>query len=274
MLLEISIGINPIIFQYKSLIISWHGFFTMVGVLVSVLLVARWAKKENISSDIVYSVAIWGVLGGIIGARLVHVIDRWDYYSQNFGQIFTLWEGGIAIYGGILGGFLAGGLYAVLCKYPVRKLMDLTAPAVLISMAIGRLGDIINGEHFSKPTEMIWGFVYTHSSVQSLYNKFNPEGYSSFVPSHPAVAYELIYDLFIAAIAWKLKDIIRPQGMTFILFIALYSFGRFFISFVRYDKEWLLGLNQAQLIAIILLVITVPLLVFKVKFITKTKEIS
>ena len=84
MLLEISIGINPIIFQYKSLMISWHGFFTMVGVLVSVLLVARWAKKENISSEIVYSVAIWGVLSGIIGARLVHVIDRWDYYSQNF----------------------------------------------------------------------------------------------------------------------------------------------------------------------------------------------
>ena len=274
MLLEISIGINPIIFQYKSLIISWHGFFTMVGVLISVLLVARWAKKENISSEIVYSVAIWGVLGGIIGARLVHVIDRWDYYSQNFGQIFTLWEGGIAIYGAILGGFLAASVYAVLCKYPVRKLMDLTAPAVPISMAVGRIGDIINGEHFSKPTEMIWGFIYTHSSVQSLYNKFNPEGHSSFVPSHPAVAYELIYDLFIAAIAWKLKDIIRPQGMTFILFIALYSFGRFFISFVRYDKEWLLGLNQAQLIAIILLVILVPFLVFKVKFITKNKEIS
>ena len=261
MLLEISIGINPIIFQYKSLIISWHGFFTMVGVLVSVLLVARWAKKENISSDIVYSVAIWGVLGGIIGARLVHVIDRWDYYSQNFGQIFTLWEGGIAIYGGILGGFLAGGLYAVLCKYPVRKLMDLTAPAVLISMAIGRLGDIINGEHCAAATSSPVSISYVHASSNAA-NCANGLG----VAVHPVILYEMCWYLAVFVIIWKLRNRLAPHGILFVLFLSLYALGRFFITFYRDDRIWGLSLQEAHFISLIILFSSLTWMIYKIRW--------
>ena len=77
-----TIGIDPFIFR-DSIVLSWHGFFTFVGVGIAIYLIDRWSTKEDIDSDVIYSVALWVIIGGILGARLVHVIDRWDYYQDN-----------------------------------------------------------------------------------------------------------------------------------------------------------------------------------------------
>src|SRR3990170_4431723 len=132
----IHIGMNPNMVELWGFVVTWHGFFSFVGVVVAVLLVARWAQREGIVSDVVYSTAMWAIIGGILGARMFHVIDRWDFYGKNPGDIIAIWNGGIALYGAILGGLLGGAIYARLQRYPVGKLADLTAPALLIAQTI------------------------------------------------------------------------------------------------------------------------------------------
>ena len=287
-LLSIKIGIDPDMFELGIFVLTWHGFLTFLAVALAVFLVGRWAKREGFDADSVYSVATWCILGGIIGARLLHVIGLWDdFYRHNPGQIVQIWNGGIAIYGAILGGFVGGAGYMLIRNHPrflslwskvfrgakldraplpsIGRFADLAAPALLISMALGRVGDIINGEHVAKITTLPWGFVYTHP--ESLSNQVH-----SFGASHPAVVYEIILDLAVLAVVWFMRGRIRPNGMLFALYGALYSLGRFFISFLRtgplpMDQEWAIGLNEAQFVAIIVMAITIPLLAFKAQLV-------
>ena len=269
MFYSISIGINPTLIDIGSFELSWHGLFTFVAVATAVVLVARWGRKEGIVPDTVYSVAVWGIIGGIIGARLVHVIDRWDFYSHNLGEAIAFWQPGVAIYGAIIGGFLGGATYIWVNHYRGRmkdvsagRLADLTAPAVLIAQAIGRIGDVINGEHVAKVTELPWGFVYTH--IDSPSNR-----QWAALASHPAVVYEMIWDMTVLAVIWKLRGRLVPPGMLFAVYAMLYALGRFFIQFLRLDKEWVAGLNEAQIISLIVLAITVPLVAYRARWVRR-----
>ncbi|MCH2508348.1 MAG: prolipoprotein diacylglyceryl transferase, partial [Dehalococcoidia bacterium] len=100
------IGMNPYMIDAGGFVLSWHGFFAFLGVVVAVVLVTRWGPAKGVPSDDVYGTAIWAIIGGIVGARLVHVIDRWDYYGDNLIQSVELWNGGIALLGSIIGGFI------------------------------------------------------------------------------------------------------------------------------------------------------------------------
>ncbi len=259
----IEIPFAPNVFQIGPVLLTWHGLFTLVGVLVAVFLAGRWAPKAGLPSTVVYDGAIWIVLGGILGARLLHVVDQWELYRQNPLQVFAVYEGGIAIMGAILGGLAAGVIFTRIARYPTWKLADVVAPAVLIGMAIGRIGDIINGEHCALATSMPWGFVYTHPN--------SPAGYCySSIPSpamHPAVVYEMIWDLVAAGfLYWTVRPRLRPDGMLFVAFLMLYSLGRFFITFLRDDKVWFGGLQEAQLLSLLILAITVPLLAYRAQW--------
>ena len=285
----INIGINPNLLDFGSVLLSWHGFFTFVAVAVSVFLVHRWGTREGLLGDPILSVAVWAIIGGIAGARAVHVIDFWgEFYSDNPLQLFYVWRGGIAIYGAILGGFAGGASYIIIrnsnwflalwgrffrfagephrAPLPgVGALADIAAPAVLFSMAIGRIGDIINGEHCSKVTDLSWGVKYTHEISPGI---TLGEAQCGIAASHPAVAYELLFDLVLLAVIWPLRGRLRPQGMFFALYGALYSTGRFFLSFLRVEtNEYFLGLNQAQILALIVILVAVPLLVYKAQIV-------
>lgn len=263
----IHIGMNPNMIELGSFLVTWHGFFAFIGVVVAVVLVARWASRVGIETDVVYSVAIWAIIGGIVGARVFHVIDRWDFYGDNPGEILAIWSGGIALLGAILGGLLGGAIYCRLQGYPVGRLADLAAPAILIAQTIGRIGDIINGEHISKLTDLSWGFVYTH--VGSLSNRVH-----GLLASHPVIAYEMIWNMIVLAVIWQFRGRIKPDGMLFAMYIGLYSFGRFFVTFLREDKVWFAGLQEAQLIAIVVVAVTIPLLVYRGRLVARGEEVG
>jgi len=261
-------------------ILSWHGFFSFVGTSLAVILIARWARSNGIVADVVYSTAIWAILSGIIGARLVHVIDYFDFYSSNPFRIFAIWSGGIGLWGAILGGFIGGAIYAYKCKYPIGKLADLTAPALLFVQSIGRIGDIINGEHWAKATSLPWGIIYNHKDspshvTQLMYNanrnvqNLAPEGSLVALAQHPAVIYEIIWNMIALAIVWNVRKRLRPDGMVFVLYLSLYAIGRFAIQFLRIDKVWIFGLQEAHFISLIILALTIPLLIFKSRFLTE-----
>ena len=115
----VEIEVGPNLAAFSAFVLSWHGFFSFIAVATAVFLVGRWAPLRGIHPDDIYSIAIWAIIGGIVGARVVHVIDHWSFYQNTPGQIIAIWSGGIGIWGGILGGFIGGVLYSLWRKHPV-----------------------------------------------------------------------------------------------------------------------------------------------------------
>ena len=250
---SIEIGMDPDLVSIGSYDLSWHGLFVVLAVIVGVGWPAYWAKRAGISRDMVYSVALWAVPGGIVGSRLVHVLDDVDFYINNPGQVFDFWEGGVSIYGAILGGIITAFIYTQLRGLPFNRLADLTAPGLLLAQAVGRIGCTINGDAYGTPTSLPWGLAYTHPGA------FAEPG----VAGHPAPVYEILWDLVIFAVVWRVRGRLKPEGTLLLFYLALYSFGRFFISFVREEPERLGLLHQAHLIALLVMAITIPLLIYR-----------
>ncbi len=251
----INIGINPDIARLGPLTLTWHGLFSAVAGVVAVWLAARLAAKWNVDKGQLYGVLLWAIPGGLVGGRAVFVIDYWDSFSHQPLAMFAVQEGGIALWGAILGGMITAAVYARVKGYNVWSLLDIGAIGMVLGQAIGRVGDIINGEHISAPTALPWGFVYTH--------QLSP-GYG-LPAQHPAVAYEMLMDLAIFGLLWRFKDRLQPPGSLFLSYLSLYSFGRFFLSFLREDSHFVaLGLNQAQWLSLVVLMVAFSWLVSRV----------
>ena len=267
----IEIDISPFLFStdfVSTLSLSWHGLFSFVAVATAVVLVARWAPLKQIDPDVVLSIAVWAIIGGVIGARVVHVVDHWGtVYSQNPMQVLEIWTGGIGVWGGVLGGFIAGTAYAIIAKHPVGLIADLAAPAILYVQTIGRIGDIINGEHCSRATDLLFGFQWVHSGTAA---RNCADGFANAV--HPAIAYEMIWNILALAVLWQLRGRLKPDGMIWTLYLALYAIGRFGVTFFREDRIWTAGLQEAQIIALLILAITVPILLAKARFGERVEE--
>ena len=229
-------------------------------------MVGRWARFYGIDSDDIYSIAVWAIISGVIGARLVHVVDNLDYYIENPGLIVAVWSGGIGVWGGILGGFIGGIAYALVVKQPAWIIADITAPALLLAQTIGRLGDIVNGEHCANATDLFYGFIWSHQSSPAVYCA---NGIGASV--QPVIAMEIVWNLCSLFVLWKMRERIVPSGMLFALYLSLYSVGRFMISFLREDRVWFepLGLQEAHFIALLVLVIVVPVLAFRARLSSK-----
>ena len=252
----IEINIDPVLLRLGPLMITWHGFFTAVGVLAGIWFVTRLAVERGFTEDDIMSIALWCVVGGIIGARVFHVIDAWEYYAADPLAILRINEGGLAIWGTIVGGPLAGILYAARNGLPVRRLMDICGLGLILGMAIGRLGDVVNGEHHGSLAATIpWSVNFTHPQTLGEIG----------VPVHLAVGYELILDMLIFAVcSWLLYRQVFPRdSMVFWTMIALYSAGRFVVQFYRLDQPFVFGLSQAQFLSFAVGAIAVWILVYQ-----------
>jgi phosphatidylglycerol:prolipoprotein diacylglycerol transferase len=257
----IHIGMDPNIFTSGSFTMSWHGLFTGLAVLAAVILVARLSKEKAIAIEDVYSTALWGVIGGIIGARLFHVIDKWStIYQYDPKQALYFWEGGLSLYGALVGGFVFGITYAAIRKMPLGKVADLAAPGMILAQAIGRIGCTINGDAYGTPTSLPWGVIYTNPKAAAT---AGPWVNGVLVAGQPVPVYEIIYDLLILALLLRLRKRLKNDWMLFLIYASLYSVGRFGLSFIRGDEQAILGpLHQAQVISLIVIAISVPLLIW------------
>lgn len=261
--------------------LSWHGFFSVVAMVVGVWLAGRAASRENLDKDLVYNTAIWGIIGGVIGARIVHVVDYWSVYSLNPVSIFQMWSGGIGLWGGILGGWLGGSAYGFFSKQNVGKLMDIGAVSLLVGQTIGRIGDIINGEHCAISTDTPWGWFFTHPNSPGRYciekssnwsQGYFPEGTSYQTPVHPAIVYEMIWNMIGLFIITLLRGRVRPDGSIFMIYLFWYSIGRFFIQFLRLDSIKFGIFQEAHIIAFICFFITGIFIIFKTRLSFKTEN--
>ena len=137
--MNIDIGFDPVIAQLGPFQLGWHGVFTAIAVVVAIRVAAVIGEREGVQADTVYNLAGWGVVGGLVGARVFHVADHLSFYLANPLLIPAVWEGGIAVYGAFIGGLVAGGIAAWRAQLPVWRLLDVAAPAMLVGQAIGRI---------------------------------------------------------------------------------------------------------------------------------------
>ncbi len=247
----IRLGLDPIIFTIGHIHIGWYGVFIGLGVIVGVWLTAREAKRYGIVPAAILDGVLWVIVAGLVGARFFHVIDNWQTYAANPLAIFG--TAGLAIYGALIGGLIAVVIYARVRHLPLGRLLDATAPAIPLAQAIARIGCFINGDNYGVPTNppLPWSVIWTNSNAM--------------VPDHtiayqPAQLYEAVWSLIVFAIVWKLRNRVRGDGALFLIYATLYSFGRFFISFVREDNIYFANLRQAQLIALVTMAVAVPLI--------------
>lgn len=248
----IKIGIDPNLVKFGDFVIAWHGVFTAVGILAGVWLAARIFRGFGEDDEAVYNSALLAVPLAIVGARVLHVIGNWGYYSQNTGKILLINEGGIAIWGAIVGGILGGLIYVARSRLPLGKYADAAGLGLLLGMAIGRIGDIINGEHLGTPSNLPWSVTYT-----------NPDTLGELGLSvHPAVAYELLWDVAVLGLLLWLLRRIEVRGVVFWLFLILYSVGRLWTHEFRKGRELLFGLQEAQVIALVVLLVSAPALLW------------
>jgi len=257
LLLSINIPINPNIAEFGGLLVTWHGVFTAIGIVVGVWLAARIASSDRIGidPDTAYTLGMIIVACGIVGARLLYAVERYgDSPSLDSPlDILKINEGGISIYGAIIGGAIGGWAYGLKKRLPAAAGADAAVFGMLAGLALGLIGDIINGEHYAKASDLPWAITYSHPDSPGFFR----------AAQHPAVAYELIGDLVIMGIlafAWRMK--LKP-GIIFCLGFLLYAIMRFFVSLLRIDsKEPLLGLSTPELVSLLVIVVTIPLMVF------------
>lgn len=250
----ITVTLDPIIFNIGHFALRWYGLIVVTAIAVGVWLSGREAERRGLDKAIIYDLVLWIVPGGLVGARLFHVLDHWsDKFAADPIQALYIWQGGLAIWGGVIGGVVAGILYARRNGYSVALLLDTMAPGLVLGQAIGRVACIITGDSVGKPTAGPFGLAYVspNASVPQLGVYYTP-----------SPVYEIMMNLSIFAVIWQLRRKNLPGGALFLIYILLYAGLRFIVTFWSAYKTIAFSFNQAQLISLAVLAVGLPWLVY------------
>lgn len=225
---------------------TWHALFGVLGMAAGAAVGVALAASR-VGAGRAYGVALAGLGGGLAGSRLFHVVDEWSRYAADPLTALAVWNGGASIVGGVVGGVLAGLLVARRDGLPTGVVLDAGAAGLPVGMAVGRIGDLVNGEHWATACAgLAWCVRYTH-----------PDSPGQREPVHPAVAYELLLDVAILAVVLALRGRGLLRDRLMFVFLGLYGIGRFALGGVRLDPQLALGLSQAQLVALAFVLVAV-----------------
>ena len=259
------IGVNPVIFEIGPIVIGWYvvmvtlAFLTVIGWMV-------WQNRRNqlMSSNNLIVAALIVVISGIIFAKLANVIDLRSYYKANPSAILKemFSDDGWAIWGAVLGGVFGLWLYSRIShKFRFNQLLDLLAPGIILAQAVGRVGCTLNGCCYGIESHSPLAVIYTNPNTNA------PVG----IPVLPTQVFELLFDLAVFGVLLWLRGKLKPEGSIFWIYLALYAAWRVGIDFIRPGNPFLFGLHEAQVISIAVLLITLPLIIFRTR--TKRKEV-
>jgi phosphatidylglycerol:prolipoprotein diacylglycerol transferase len=259
-LLTIEIGIDPEIRKFGGLLLTWHGVFTALGIAIGVYAAVLIARRLNYLDDDVYGAALVAIPCGIVGARALFVAENWGEADLNsFIDAIRVNEGGISIYGAVIGGFIGGAIYGWFRKVNMLRGADVAAAGLIMGMGIGRIGDLINGEHFAETSSLPWAVRYTHLNSPSVLAHptcgLSPfTGVEDLCAQHPAVGYEMLGDFLIFGLLVFAIFRFHRDGLAFFGMLLTYSLMRFGVSELRIDSEevfWGLTVPQVTALCII-----------------------
>ncbi len=249
--LGLSFNINPVAFSIGGKDIYWYALIILGGVLAGLALAVKSAKKRGINPDYVYDVCLYGLVAAIVGARAYYVIFDFDSFRGNLWRIFQIWEGGLAIYGGLIGATLAGFIYCKLRDINFLKLADLCAPSILLGQAIGRYGNFVNAEVYGYATSLPWGMSINGAE-----------------PVHPLFLYESLWNIIGVIILLAIRDKKRAHGEVFFSYLLWYAVGRFFLEGMR-NSEYILklaeGVGVSQILSLVLVIVCIAVIIYLYK---------
>ena len=264
----LTISIDPTAFTIGSLTVRWYGIMVAVAIITLLVVTLRETKKINISQDLIYSLFLWGIIGGFIGSRLVYLIDQLVTHPGE--PIDIVGFAGLALYGAIGGGLLGVWLYTRIKKIPFSGLAgagDAVAVGAPLAQAIGRVGCTINGCCFGKPSP----FHSFPGAVIYTPREFLPSQYWG-VPLYPTQIYFILWNLIVFAIIWRLRGKLKPQGSLFFLYLCLYAAGDFGLRFFRINEPFLWGLHQGQVISLAILAVFLPWFIIRIRKFQKSAQ--
>jgi phosphatidylglycerol:prolipoprotein diacylglycerol transferase len=239
------ININPVAFSLGPIAVHWYGIMYVVGITVGLAVAWPYARSKGITEDQFWRIVWIAVPAGLVGARLYYVVQQpLAPFIREPWLILAFWQGGMAFYGAIFAVVITVIVLAWRMRISIWKFLDVAVLFAVVGQFFGRIGNIINGDIIGYPTSLPWGFVYT-----------NPD---SFPPRHdiayqPAAVYEAVINIILFNLLWWLRARVKP-GMLFFVYIFSYSLSQIIVFIWRDNEVILLGLKQAQLTAIAVII--------------------
>ncbi|HEA6704588.1 TPA: prolipoprotein diacylglyceryl transferase [Staphylococcus aureus] len=249
--------IDPVAFNLGPLSVRWYGIIIAVGILLGYFVAQRALVKAGLHKDTLVDIIFYSALFGFIAARIYFVIFQWPYYVENPSEIIKIWHGGIAIHGGLIGGFIAGVIVCKVKNLNPFQIGDIVAPSIILAQGIGRWGNFMNHEAHGGPVSRAFleKLHLPNFIIENMY--INGQYY------HPTFLYESIWDVAGFIILVNIRKHLK-LGETFFLYLTWYSIGRFFIEGLRTDSLMLTSnIRVAQLVSILLLLISISLIVYR-----------
>ena len=273
--LGLDFEVNRVAFSIGDLPVYWYGILIALGFILAILYVSRRAREFGVDADRMLDVILGGAIGGIVGARAYYVILQWDYYGQNLSQIFNTRSGGMAIYGGLIGGVLIGLLMCKIRRVKFMPALDLVVGGFLIGQGIGRWGNFVNIEAFGANTSLPWGmsssvitdYLTQHEAeLEAIGMAIDPN-----MPVHPTFLYESLWCLLgFAFIAWYTRRR-KFDGELTLLYMMWYGAGRAVIEGLRTDSLMIPGtsLRASQVLAAAMAVVAAIIWIVKTSKVKK-----
>jgi phosphatidylglycerol:prolipoprotein diacylglycerol transferase len=218
-------NIDPVLLSIGPFEIRYYGLFYFIGFIMAYFLISHLAKKKELSinKDDVADLLLYLIVGIILGARFFHVfVYNPSYYLANPSEIIAIWRGGLVFHGGLIGAIIAGLYFCKRKKTDFYELADIAVIPLALGLALGRIGNFINGELYGRLTDVSWAVKFPDA-----------EGFR-----HPSQIYESFKNLLIFFTLWTIKDKKLPKGFMFWLFIVMYSVLRFIMEFFRQPTEY------------------------------------
>lgn len=254
------LAIDPVAIKIGSLKVRWYGILIATGIALAYILAQKEAVKRGLDEEFVADLLIWAVPISIICARIYYVVMSWDSYRGDFLKMISIWNGGIAIHGALLGAFLTAYIFTKKRNVSFLKLADIAAPSILIGQIIGRWGNFINQEAHGGPVSR--SFLENLFLPDWLIEQMYIAKEQTYV--HPTFLYESLWNCIAFVILLFARKWNWRRGEMFFFYIIWYSVGRFFIEGLRTDSLYLIGdLRSAQVVSIIGIVIGVVAIIYR-----------
>jgi len=224
---------HPILFQIGPITVRYYGLMYVLAIALGFFLVRREVRRKRLplTTDDLLDLLLWTIPAAIVGARLYYVAFHWEYYGARPLDIVKIWQGGLAIHGGVLAGILTVYLFSRVKKVGFWALTDTMAPSLILGQAIGRIGNLTNGDAFGLPTTLPWGIHFPAES---------PAGMAfPGMATHPSMIYEMILNLAVFAFLWGIRKKGFRDGFLTAMYFILYALARSIVSFTRADSLWL-----------------------------------
>lgn len=257
--LGLNFNVESTAFSIGNFSIQWYGIIITAGLILAMIFGFSQMKKYGINPDRALDCVIGGIIGGIIGARVYYVVMEWDSYGGNIKEIINIRNGGLAIYGGVIGSVLVGCIIAKIRKVKILPLLDVAGMSFLIGQGIGRWGNFTNHEAFGSNTTSLFGM--TSGKIQEKISYMNNPDLTADLPVHPCFLYESAWCLLGFVILFLLSKRRKYDGQMFVMYIGWYGLGRFFIEGLRTDSLMVGNLRVSQVLAMLCFISSVIILI-------------